>query len=222
MKILILIASLLLSLYAYSEEPLGSINNPIKCDMPAGEGLYLSRLSPKKGKKIEWERLYSTGNNKGDLLDLYKNSNGNELYFNMYHPRYIEIKNPKGYRLFWEWSDKYEYINNLIHLNGDKNPLTDQIEIKLDNSIVTVKIEEGLIKGKLSQFYKNGKIKRVSQYKDNRLEGKELWYRRNGKLWAVYHFKSGMLNGLYQYYNEDGKLEDEKIYTNGEPNKSNK
>ncbi|MDB9742104.1 hypothetical protein OAB00_04570 [Akkermansiaceae bacterium] len=216
MKNLILIATFFVSTsVTFSQESVGSFKKPIRCDSPNGEGAYLSRLRYEDESDLSWERLGSFGGENG-LLDGYKNNKGKILYFDMHHPRYIEIKAPDGYRLLWEWSDKYEYVKGLICQVNNSEPYTGKVDLKVDDTRVVVKIEKGVIKGKLKQFYTSGKIKRISVYVENRLEGKEMWYRQDGKLWAFYHYKEGVLNGLFQLYDENGKIEIQRNYIAGE------
>ena len=212
--------------HVFAENPLGSNKNPIRCDSPSGERWYLSRLIKENEKDLTWERLGSFGGGNGHILDGYKSNQGGMLFFDMYYYRYIEIEAPKGYRLLWEWSDKYEYVNGLIHLLNEKKAFTGKVEIKSDGVHIVGEIEKGLIKGKFTHYHENGKVKRTSIYNANRLEGKEVWYRANGKLWASYHYKKGLLHGLFQYYDEDGALKEEDNYAEGVPvqkeKKSNK
>lgn len=200
---------------SFSEEPLGSIDNPIRCDMPSGEHWYLSRLRKEKGKDLSWKRAGSFGGKNGELLDGYVGEGGAMIYFDMYHPRYVEIVPPPGYRLLWEWSDSYEYIKGLICDIKTRKPFTGKIDIKVDDVRIVCEINEGLIKGKFSRFHANQQLMCVSSYKENKLTGKEEWYREDGRLLAVCNYKEGLLDGVLQLYDEDGKLEVEKNYKEG-------
>ena len=79
--------------------PLGSLENPIKCDGPQGERHYLSKLVTLNGRAIITSRQGHTLNSSEQIVDIYpiKNENGEiitVLYFDMYHKGYKEKKVP--------------------------------------------------------------------------------------------------------------------------------
>jgi hypothetical protein len=74
--------------------PLGSKENPVKCDGVLGEIEYLIKLATRDGKFIKY---YRKGSNSADnrILDKYVIMDADDnflsfLYMDMYHPNYIE------------------------------------------------------------------------------------------------------------------------------------
>lgn len=92
-----------------AKHPLGSRENPIKVYDPSGERTYLHRLRCADGNRPGFNRVGSTGEGPyGFILDLYlvdcSNSKGVgpiqvRLYFDMYHPDYIETNPPNGFQI---------------------------------------------------------------------------------------------------------------------------
>jgi len=84
---------------------LGDRSNPVCCYQPSGEQNYLGRLRNKSGKRPEFVRIGSVDIGPyGNLLDLYWLSgsglNDREVYMDMYHPGYVELKPIPGYSIF--------------------------------------------------------------------------------------------------------------------------
>lgn len=70
--------------------PLGSAKNPVRENMPEGEGAYLSRLRCSDGTPPVFERDGSVGDSPyGYIMDLYSvtctNSDPVKVYMDMYH-----------------------------------------------------------------------------------------------------------------------------------------
>lgn len=53
----------------------GSVDNPVLCDMPLGQQVYLRRLQGPKGEKIQYEYLDAVIGPKGKVLDRFAISN---------------------------------------------------------------------------------------------------------------------------------------------------
>lgn len=81
---------------------LGSIENPVKCDDPAGEREYLSRLRDAAGRAPKFVRNGSRGMSPcGHITDYYTvtASDGTRVgvYLDMYHPSYRETEPVPGF-----------------------------------------------------------------------------------------------------------------------------
>ena len=81
---------------------LGTIDNPIRCHEPIGEWRYLHQLVSETNGFIQYERMGSF-RTEGNILDGYAimdltGAKLAELYFDMYHPDYVEESLPMGFR----------------------------------------------------------------------------------------------------------------------------
>ncbi|MBB5659516.1 hypothetical protein [Brevundimonas halotolerans] len=86
--------------------PLGTEQNPVRVNMPAGQRAYLSRLRCADGKAPTFERLGSAGDGPyGTIMDGYQvdcpgsQPATNVIYLDMYHPSHVETKAPPGYTI---------------------------------------------------------------------------------------------------------------------------
>ncbi|MFP4003635.1 MAG: hypothetical protein ACLFV8_07670 [Alphaproteobacteria bacterium] len=90
-----------------NKHKLGSADNPVRCDMPEGERLYLSRLRCPGGKRPEFSRDGGTGAGPyGAIMDRYtvKCPDSDEMkpqtvYMDMYHPDYREDRPVPGFTI---------------------------------------------------------------------------------------------------------------------------
>jgi hypothetical protein len=86
--------------------PLGSKENPIRSDMPAGERAYLERLRCSDGNAPAFERAGSVGTGPyGGILDLYNlrclsgQPATSSVYVDMYHSNYAEDEPVPGFTI---------------------------------------------------------------------------------------------------------------------------
>ena len=89
-----------------STYPLGSPQNPIRVNMPAGQRAYLSRLRCADGQIPKYERLGSDGIGPyGQIIDTYKVDCAGStpatgvLSLDMYHPTHIETEAAPGFTI---------------------------------------------------------------------------------------------------------------------------
>ena len=69
---------LLASCHTYTDIPAGakgSVDNPVLCDLPAGERRYLNLLRGKEGEPVQYEYLDSVAGPKGRILDRFQIEN---------------------------------------------------------------------------------------------------------------------------------------------------
>jgi antitoxin component YwqK of YwqJK toxin-antitoxin module len=61
--------------------------------------------------------------------------------------------------------------------------------------------------GEIKIYYKNGNLREVSYFKDDKLEGESKWYYVDGKLGLVSNWKNGNREGECKTYLSDGRIE---------------
>lgn len=74
--------------------------------------------------------------------------------------------------------------------------------------------------GKYINYYKNGVIKNVSNYKNKKLEGEFIENFENGKLKTKAKYQNGNLIGEYIIYREDGRINTSVNYVSTDKNKT--
>jgi len=67
------------------------------------------------------------------------------------------------------------------------------------------------------EYYTNGKLKSVLNYKKGQLEGIALYYHENGNLKERVNYRKGKRERTGTTYYESGKLKEEITYEDGEP-----
>lgn len=192
------------------ESLLGTDRQPIRCQQPSGEGWYLSRLRTQEGKKLQWSRGGSTGgpaleeeDHESHILDFYSSDEGgHEIYMCMYHPQFIEIHAPAGFRILCEWSDDYEYVDGKVHKWGEAKPHTGKIKTTQGDEKVELSVKAGMIEGELRRFTKDGVLESVKKYdndESNYPHGVYQVYKKSGELLVKYTFENGVLNGPFDF-----------------------
>lgn len=88
------------------KHPLGSQENPVRADMPAGQRAYLSRLRCADGKRPQFERVGSFGAGVyGRIIDGYEvlcddsTPEKSMIYMDMYHPGHREAAAVAGFTI---------------------------------------------------------------------------------------------------------------------------
>lgn len=91
---------------AASAHPLGTEQNPVRVNMPAGQRAYLARLRCADGKAPTFHRIGSAGDGPyGTIMDGYQvdcpgsQPATNVIFLDMYHPNHVETKAPPGYTI---------------------------------------------------------------------------------------------------------------------------
>lgn len=90
-----------------NKHPLGSEGNPVRCDMPPGERLYLQRLRCPGGTRPKFDRNGSVGLGPyGAIMDYYHvecpeadKMKPQAVYMDMYHPGYQEKRPVPGFTI---------------------------------------------------------------------------------------------------------------------------
>lgn len=90
-----------------SAYPLGSRDNPVRVDMPAGQQAYLNRLRCSDGQRPTYGRAGNFGAGVyGSIIDGYRVvcPDGGQpaegmIYMDMYHPAHDEVAAPPGFTL---------------------------------------------------------------------------------------------------------------------------
>jgi hypothetical protein len=83
---------------------LGTETNPVRCEDPKGERLYLSRLRCPDGKRPEFSRIGSFGAGPyGNILDGYRvkcaGRGDATVFMDMYHEGYVEKEAVPGFTI---------------------------------------------------------------------------------------------------------------------------
>lgn len=90
-----------------NKHPLGSEDNPVRCDMPPGERVYLQRLRCPGGARPQFDRRGSVGLGPyGAIMDVYNvecpvadKMEPQTVYMDMYHPDYRETRPVPGFTI---------------------------------------------------------------------------------------------------------------------------
>ncbi|TAJ64632.1 hypothetical protein [Brevundimonas sp.] len=90
----------------FADKPLGSVQNPVRADMPAGQQAYLRRLRCSDGRAPGFGRIGSFGAGPyGSIIDGYSVSCGgsspaqSEIYMDMYHAGHVEAAAVPGFTI---------------------------------------------------------------------------------------------------------------------------
>ena len=67
--------------------------------------------------------------------------------------------------------------------------------------------EEIIKEGSYEEYYKNGKLKNRTTYKDDKKNGLVEVYHENGQLWIKTWFVNNNKEGSYEEYSKNGRLE---------------
>jgi len=87
------------------KHPLGSIQNPVLAQGPAGENEYLARLRCPEGKQPFFERRGSVAERSpyGSIMDVYEvvcdAPPKRDVFIDMYHPGYVERRAVPGFTI---------------------------------------------------------------------------------------------------------------------------
>lgn len=98
--------------------------------------------------------------------------------------------------------------------------------LKSTNEIFSGKVTEGRDRfyyldgkpeGKWLEFYKNGNLKSIINWKNGKLTGKYIVYDKNGKKSTEAIYKDSKENGKYFLYYSNGNIRTKGEYENGKP-----
>jgi hypothetical protein len=95
--------------------PLGSAQNPVRVNMPAGEHAYIRRLRCSDGRQPRVGQRGNIGVGAfGTIVDRWPLDCGDaapgrfDLHLDMYHPRHVETRAPEGFTLVPDGDDEDE------------------------------------------------------------------------------------------------------------------
>jgi len=74
--------------------------------------------------------------------------------------------------------------------------------------------QKGRKTGILTKYFHSGKVREVSNYKEDVLDGSSISYFENGKLRGVTNFSNGLLKGFCRIYHESGEIFFEREFDN--------
>ncbi|SDQ41709.1 Antitoxin component YwqK of the YwqJK toxin-antitoxin module [Chryseobacterium soldanellicola] len=78
--------------------------------------------------------------------------------------------------------------------------------------------KDGLQEGTCKQFYENGQVKEIADWKKGKLEGDAIFYYENGKTHAKGEYKKGYKVKEWAYYDKNGVLTSKEVFRNGDKN----
>lgn len=78
--------------------------------------------------------------------------------------------------------------------------------------------KDGLQEGTCKQFFENGQVKEMVDWKKGKLEGDAIFYYDNGKPQAKGEYKKGYKVKEWTYYDNNGVLKSKEVYRNGQKN----
>jgi antitoxin component YwqK of YwqJK toxin-antitoxin module len=78
--------------------------------------------------------------------------------------------------------------------------------------------KDGLQEGTCKQFYENGQVKEIAEWKKGKLEGDATFYFENGKIQAKGEYKKDYKVKEWQYFDKNGVLTSKEAFRNGEKN----
>lgn len=78
--------------------------------------------------------------------------------------------------------------------------------------------KDGLQEGTCKQFFENGQVKEMVDWKKGKLEGDAVFYYDNGKPQAKGEYKKGYKVKEWTYYDNNGVLKSKEVYRNGQKN----
>jgi len=84
-----------------------------------------------------------------------------------------------------------------------------------ENINQTVEYKDGKKNGYLKEYFENGNIKIIQQFKDDLPVDSAIWYHPNGKIADIQIHKNGLKNGCWKRFNKEGKLFSEINFKNG-------
>ena len=116
---------------------LGTIANPIRCEDPVGERSYLCQLVSEAHGFIQYTRMGSFRTER-NLVDGYaitdlRGKKIAELYFDMYHPGYVEKALPKGFRRIDPSVLEEQLFAKMFGSSPDRSVMRDQIVISQES-----------------------------------------------------------------------------------------
>jgi len=113
------------------------------------------------------------------------------------------VEYDKGGRIIWKanytdngfWSSRY-YGNNLVR----------------DSAYSENNKQQGIYK----QWFENGKIAQITEWKDNLQNGNQVYFYENGQLRGKEFWINGKIDGYVKHYYPNGKVKYEDYFINGE------
>lgn len=104
-------------------------------------------------------------------------------------------------------------VDKIYYLKNSNVPFTGKISEGKDRFYYL----DGKQDGKWIEFYKNGNIKSIINWKNGRLDGKYIIYENNGMKSTEATYKEGKENGEYFLYYSNGSYRTKGAYSMGKP-----
>lgn len=104
-------------------------------------------------------------------------------------------------------------IDKVYYLKNSSTPFTGKISEGKDRFYYL----NGKQDGKWIEFYRNGNIKSIINWKNGKLDGKYIIYENNGMKATETIYKEGKENGEYFLYYSNGNYRTKGAYSMGKP-----
>jgi antitoxin component YwqK of YwqJK toxin-antitoxin module len=108
-----------------------------------------------------------------------------------------------------------EIMPDIFYAEGSFKPFTGECTVVGRNSNLVLEqfsYKKGVLHGKASAWYKNGKLKRKGIYRNGKLSGAwEFWDEKGNKTMEV-NFENDELNGQFTSLEADGRIREKGIY----------
>jgi antitoxin component YwqK of YwqJK toxin-antitoxin module len=116
--------------------------------------------------------------------------------------------------VFLKFDQKKGFVSQQEYFkNGQLNGLKVEYS-KANKPQSKINYKDGVIDGKKTLYYDNGKMQEDSQYKNGKKTGLSKWFDQNNKLIAIYSYKDGNFNGANKTFYSNGNVQKEETYTN--------
>lgn len=119
--------------------------------------------------------------------------------------------------IFYDSSNRVQY--EIWYHNGQLHGPSIQFNAKaLPDTLMYKHYNNGKLDGVQRTYFSNGKIRKISTYKDGLAEGAQITYNAAGLKESELSFKAGKKNGTWNYYFDSGKIARTENWKDGKKN----
>lgn len=158
----------------------------------------------------------------GEVSTLIKFNKLNTSYAHLYHKNrnlmaHGKFINQNKDSVWWYLNENKEVISKEFYenglLSGDVFTYYPSSEL-IENKLIIMENQHyanGLKDGAFKQYFENGKIKTIGNYKEGKLHGKTQYFTQTGSLSMQGNFNKGLKTGYWLMYSDSAKP-DKKVY----------
>ncbi len=164
---------------------------------------YTGRLKTDLGDRIE---IYSYKNGLLDGLNVaYKNGKIKEIG---------HWKNNLQNGVFKLYTEEGILVDDAVFKEGNRNGVTKQYYADTGNLRVEAYYVDGLLEGKIKEYYQNKKLLSEITYSNGKMNGLAQEYYENGEKKVEMYYEFNVPNGSYKMYDSTGQIKLEGIFKN--------